>query len=699
MKKHLNRKSKGMNPYRIEQLGTRLMMDATVSDWTTESNLIDEQLLPAQYVSSWEDTRIDTVQIEEDSLVRRAKVNDLYDEDDIDTSALETIVKNSMTGALNQLKAEYMAAHDGEWDSSHTFSASEIYSHLSNTSFNSDGWNGSFAVSNGSIVVSAAFHKAKTVENLSALVAEKISVDVNLVSLAENNVSIDASAQITLNGVGSVDVDNVALDARALFRQVVDNPGDGTNPRLALGNTLEFESVADAANDLTTADYSAGAQANNSSIGQTYWGDLNFNVTNVSSLGSGISITNPVTYSLNSSLPSPNNMLWSDATVQILENGLSTNSIVSPLYGLYQWLKDNSFVTQNNPSPLLQDTFGGLLNRNATECVPWSKLFKGILSGEVKSLQDILAANQNSSGVSLENNVLKIPFSLTCDSNAKTSALIAANEIEKLGFNVVKNPALNLTTSDVSLEFTLEIPIKTTEVADESLSLGNILPEKFQGAETLWGTSTVVASSSMAYGRSLTEIGEIKVTDGEENSVSQACPVSNEPVSGMSGMLQSTFGGKVSYIMDESNGRYILYSSAKDLAVSTESDRILLQEMGLASAAALKNKEIAIVSISSTAFNTTDSTIAVKLSFDDADTLDFEFLAQDNRAASMDSLVAAMVSALDSSEDLSGVDVLCFGDCIVFVGNNLKELENFKIADAAQTILLSHGSGVMLCRS
>lgn len=61
MKKHLNRKSKGMNPYRIEQLGTRLMMDATVSDWTTESNLIDEQLLPAQYVSSWEDTRIDTV--------------------------------------------------------------------------------------------------------------------------------------------------------------------------------------------------------------------------------------------------------------------------------------------------------------------------------------------------------------------------------------------------------------------------------------------------------------------------------------------------------------------------------------------------------------------------------------------------------------------------------------------------------------
>ena len=690
-----NKVKKDVNLYRIEQLEPRLMMDATVSDWTAESNLIDDNLLPAQYVSSWEDTRIDTVQIEEDSLVRRAQVNDLYDEGDIDTSALETIVKNSMTGALNQLKAEYMAAHDGEWDSSHTFSASEIYSHLSNTSFNSDGWNGSFAVSNGSIVVSAAFHKAKTVENLSALVAEKISVDVNLVSLAENNVSIDASAQITLNGVGSVDVDNVALDARALFRQVVDNPGDGTNPRLALGNTLEFESVADAANDLTTADYSAGAQANNSSIGQTYWGDLNFNVTNVSSLGSGVSITNPVTYSLDSSLPSPNNMRWSDATVQILENGLSTNSIVSPLYGLYQWLKDNSFVTQNNPSPLLQDTFGGLLNRNATECVPWSKLFKGILSGEVKSLQDILAANQNSSGVSLENNVLKIPFSLTCDSNAKTSALIAANEIEKLGFNVVKNPALNLTTSDVSLEFTLEIPIKTMGADSEHLPLENLLPGRFQGTEALWGTSTVVAPSSMAYGRSLTQKGEIKVTDGEENSVSQECRVPEGNISGMSGLLQSTFGGKVSYIMDESNGRYILYSSAKDLAVSTKSDRILLQEMGLASAAALKNKEIAIVSISSTAFNTTDSTIAVKLSFDDADTLDFEFLAQDNRAASMDSLLAAMVSALDSSEALSGVDVLCFGDYIVFVGNNLKELENFKIADTAQTVLLSHGSGVM----
>ena len=695
MKKHLNRKSKGMNSYRIEQLGTRLMMDATVSDWTTESNLIDDNLLPAQYVSSWENARIDTVQIEENSLVRRAQVKDLYDEGDIDTSALETIVKNSMTGALNQLKAEYMAAHDGEWDSSHTFSASEIYSHLSNTLFNSDGWNGSFALSSGSIVVSAAFHKTKTVENLSALVAEKISVDVNLVSLDENNVSIDASAQITLDGVSSVDVGNVALDTRALFRQVVENPGDGTNLRLALGNTLEFESVADAANDLTTADYSAGVQANNSSIGQTYWGDLNFNVTNVSSLGSGVSIANPVTYSLNSSLQSPSNMQWSDTTVQILENNLSINSIVSPLYSLYQWIKNNSFVTQNNPSPLLQDTFGGLLNRNATESVPWSELFKGILSGEVKSLQDILAANQNSSGVSLENNVLKIPFSLTCDSNAKTSALIAANEIEKLGFNVVKNSALNLTTSDVSLEFTLEIPVQTTGEARESSSLENILPEKFQGAEALWGASTIVAPNSMAYGRSLTEIGKIKVTDGEENSVSQECPVPEGNISGMSGLLQSTFGRKVSYIMDESNGRYILYSSAKDLAVSTKSDRILLQEMGLASAAALKNKEIAIVSISSTAFNTTDSTIAVKLSFDDADTLNFEFLAQDNRAASMDSLLAAMVSALDSSEALSGVDVLCFGDCIVFVGNNLKELENFKIADAAQTILLSHGSGVM----
>lgn len=111
-----NKAEKDENLYRIEQLEPRLMMDATVSDWTAESNLIDDNLLPAQYVSSWEDTRIDTVQIEEDSLVRRAKVNDLYDEDDIDTSALEVIVKNSMTGALNQLKAEYMAAHDGEWD-------------------------------------------------------------------------------------------------------------------------------------------------------------------------------------------------------------------------------------------------------------------------------------------------------------------------------------------------------------------------------------------------------------------------------------------------------------------------------------------------------------------------------------------------------------------------------------------------------
>lgn len=93
-----NKVKKDVNLYRIEQLEPRLMMDATVSDWTAESNLIDDNLLPAQYVSSWEDTRIDTVQIEEDSLVRRAQVNDLYDEGDIDTSALETIVKNSMTG-------------------------------------------------------------------------------------------------------------------------------------------------------------------------------------------------------------------------------------------------------------------------------------------------------------------------------------------------------------------------------------------------------------------------------------------------------------------------------------------------------------------------------------------------------------------------------------------------------------------------
>jgi hypothetical protein len=153
MKKHLNKKLKrASKSYHIEQLEPRLMMDATVSDWAAESNLIDEHLLPAQYVSSWEDTRIDTVQIEENSLVRRAQVNDLYDEGDIDTSALETIVKNSMIGALNQLKAEYMAAHDGEWDSSHTFSASDIYSHLSNSSFNSNGWSGSFALSNGTSI-------------------------------------------------------------------------------------------------------------------------------------------------------------------------------------------------------------------------------------------------------------------------------------------------------------------------------------------------------------------------------------------------------------------------------------------------------------------------------------------------------------------------------------------------------------------
>ncbi len=30
MKKHLNRKLKGMNPYRIEQLGPRFMMDFAV---------------------------------------------------------------------------------------------------------------------------------------------------------------------------------------------------------------------------------------------------------------------------------------------------------------------------------------------------------------------------------------------------------------------------------------------------------------------------------------------------------------------------------------------------------------------------------------------------------------------------------------------------------------------------------------------
>ena len=120
--------------------------------------------------------------------------------------------------------------------------------------------------------------------------------------------------------------------------------------------------------------------------------------------------------------------------------------------------------------------------------------------------------------------------------------MIAANEIEKLGFDVVKNPALNLTTSDVSLEFTLEIPIKTMEAANEHLPLENLLPGRFQGTEALWGTSTVVAPSSMAYGRSLTQKGEIKVTDGEENSVSQECQVPEGNISGMSGLLQSTFG-------------------------------------------------------------------------------------------------------------------------------------------------------------
>ena len=34
MKKHLNRKSKGMNSYRIEQLGNRLMMDG--NQWGNE---------------------------------------------------------------------------------------------------------------------------------------------------------------------------------------------------------------------------------------------------------------------------------------------------------------------------------------------------------------------------------------------------------------------------------------------------------------------------------------------------------------------------------------------------------------------------------------------------------------------------------------------------------------------------------------
>ncbi len=536
-----NKKSANKNHknYKIESLEPRLMMDASVSDWENEIDSIDTQLLSTtNSLSTDTNFNIDnTVIYEEDGVSRIANFNDIaalatnLTRSQIN-SEVEKILQEGLSNAktarrtallqtdeykeLNKtnssLSSDALIALKKELDDAVNgglYSAFEIYNGLSKKSVTVSRW--TFNVEqplndpNASLKVNVAVSEEFGARSaITGNIGNFSGVSVNLIQFST---SVDEKFTINLDGKSNAACTNENFSVVVNFKQDLDPEKVG-----ASGNALEFESIADSKDDYKKYDYSVKVERKAGVSKTSYFGDLDFNLKddnyfNRSASGSDFTFANPLKRQYDNI---SQEWKWNDTRVKEIEK-TSLGTILRKLSDLSQWLHINSTVTAENPQPFLLDTFGGLINQNASENVKLASLLDSVLKNAPSSLNKLceslgFGASGKKCVLDETNSTLTIPFDLQLRddkgnmSEVNSPVSFATKELEKLGFVVKNNQSLNLKTSNVTLSFDLVIDLADLTKADGNTKLNELIYEN--AYENTFGTSVVVAENAVKYSKS-----------------------------------------------------------------------------------------------------------------------------------------------------------------------------------------------------
>lgn len=523
------------NPYKMESLERRYMMDG--NQWSDELQTADYNAVDSSNLySQWTSTDVESVQLlnPTDDSKEYVSVDDFLDGDNILQSGLNEVV--SKVGLAHSLVKN--AQHLGQND---VVAASDIQVQLARILTTKDGWTFSTSENAGVLTVSATFSKDYAVPEDKFIVADLkkfAGVDINLIPLDSDNVlHISGSFTCEFNGIGAVDFSSAPqLQAEMKFKQAIlgqinadilnDDYGieDTSRVYTAKGNALGFESVADAPND-DVSDYSAIVKMNlagQGTVGMEHTGDLNFTVD--TNLGENqftdfIKDQHGNDIFANRSIKLQYNQQsckweWNDADIANLEN-FDMSLVLRKLSDLSQWLELNSTVTADNPTPLLFDSFSGILNQNVTENAKLPKLIDKIMNDSPQSLLNLFALTNSQVAMTYDTveKKLKIPFELSLPDQENVVS-IATKQLEDLGFTVNENKSLKLETTNISLSFSLIVDLNNqSSRVNEDSEICEFLQES--AYENTFGTTCVIADDALSY-QFPSETSPIIATDNEQ---------------------------------------------------------------------------------------------------------------------------------------------------------------------------------------
>jgi Ca2+-binding RTX toxin-like protein len=509
------------NKYKLEELGPRIMMDASADDWNQEALLLDVNAASIFVSSSdyqkWANTDIRTLFVEDSSKgeVRVAKAADLIDENQAasllslnasDIASLKQVMSSASqiakssyrqsllnTAPFNGINDPNTSAEEKQslinsLDSAvtqHKFSAAEMAVYL-NALASSSGYVFGVDTESDSLVVSIVKHEMATNPNIAANVTGFANVATNLQGVnvdGGHNVDRNASFSVKLDGASNPEYINQTISVAAHFRQYtqqdVDDESDSERKAeleaflQANGSVLEYKSIADV--DESVPDYSVGLGLSAAGVNEIFKADLDFDVVESSRISGLVSSTGVKL------VCDENTHVWSwvgAADVESIEQA-TMGLILHKLSDLSAWLNRNSTVTPDNPVPLLYDSFAGVLSQNATEYAKLPSLLNNLLNKPPKSLQELheIMKNDVATPVELNGDELLLSFKLSVSNENPQNVSIAVDELSRLGFTVTRNESLALRTSAI-LEFTLSIDLTAQMRADGTTFLKDIVAEE-----------------------------------------------------------------------------------------------------------------------------------------------------------------------------------------------------------------------------
>ncbi|SMP52273.1 calcium-binding protein [Fibrobacter sp. UWB10] len=530
-----NPNDKNLNNYKIEALEPRWMMDG--NQWGSEilSSGYDVVESASASYEKWESTKIDTVTLKDENSgeMSFASIKDFLDNENILETGMNW-VKDRVGAAWNRVLA------DNNLDSTSVVSAADVFDELDGTLNDKDGWQFTISCGTNDFTVSATFNKYYEVPDDTFLIADLknfAGVDLKLIPLdSEKALHVTGSFSCKFDGQESVSYTTKPnLNAEIAFKQIISNQVDledleddyglEQNPSYygTQGNAFNYISVADSPND-DVSDYSAKVGMNLGSVSQkvtkTHSGDLNFYTGIVNDSTTQI-LKGPNEENLFSNVyvkliydESQRVWKWNDNVIAALEN-FDMGLVLRKLSDLSQWLQLNSTATSENPTPLLYDSFNGILNQNASEnaCLP--KLLSEVIEKAPSTLVGLYQCAQKFSYTFLTydstSKKLVIPFRLKLqmpgstdqtqlvDAEIETVVSLATKALTDRGFVVRDNKSLDLTTKNIILSFDLVVDlgdVSSSKVSKDSKIVEFLNENAF---ENTFGTNCVIADNGLGF--------------------------------------------------------------------------------------------------------------------------------------------------------------------------------------------------------